>query len=885
MPTQLFFSNNIESLAETFARSIAEQHDWFDPCTVIVPNPYLKKWLQLKIARINGIAINFNFQYLNDGLWGVVKRYDSHSENRVILEPGDLQLMLYHLLNNLDRGNRRVKPLLEYLFNTDGSRRTDYEKKVWQLTSRLARYFLEYEFYREDMIKIWLEGKLLYHSDMEAAQQFLYYSLFRKNGYRDALNKNHVTLPQYWNSISQRINRTPCCKLHLFGKSQLSPFHIRMIYELGKHLDISIYQMNPCSEFWEDVTTPGEDRWQRIRSIPIQENGTGDFLADNADENSLLKQWGKTGRETVKLLSLLEEAGSGELSFISRWIAPESSRTETTCLNTMQSQILKRTTLTGLLNKLSQDASIQIASCPDIFREAETVYNSILYNLERDADLKMTDIAVMVPDMDRYGPVLESVFSGFPRKIAFSIIDSSAAADSLFGKALLSILEIASGLFSRKEVFELINNQCFLTACSMTTDDASTWLSWADALNVFRGFNTEDAIDPGRNLYTWQQGLQRLRLGRIMRTTDLERHNGIFLDFKNIIPYADMETNDQYTIDTFNLTIELLYNRIKDLPVLKTSGLEWLNIIEKLIADFIAIPADRREEYHVLNALLASLKKLPVLDSLNYENRSGAFSFPFIKEFITENLTAIPSIRGSYLNSGINISALVPKRQIPFKIIYIMGMQEGVFPGVSDFSTLNLMNIKRRVGDVTRPDINRYLFLETLLGTREKLYITYVSKDLQKDQDFYPNSVIGQLITYLSNHVTAEAFKIVQVPASGISDAYLLAAFQTGYSDIISSRIDGKFQPVNFSEADRLVLLQTAAKNYTLEPAVTSVITEKLNAKSARLTIPPEKMNDHEKIIPVSLRDLANYLINPVESTLRWHLNIYDEDDENIAQL
>jgi hypothetical protein len=70
-----------------------------------------------------------------------------------------------------------------------------------------------------------------------------------------------------------------------------------------------------------------------------------------------------------------------------------------------------------------------------------------------------------------------------------------------------------------------------------------------------------------------------------------------------------------------------------------------------------------------------------------------------------------------------------------------------------------------------------------------------------------------------------------------------------------------------------------------LEPAITSVINEKLNAKSARLTIPPEKTNDQVKIIPVTLRDLTNYLINPVESTLRWHLNIYDEDDENRAQL
>jgi Exonuclease V gamma subunit len=201
--------------------------------------------------------------------------------------------MLYHSIVSLDSSNRRVKPLTEYLFNADKIKKTDYDHKVWQLSSRLARYFIEYELYREEMIQKWMLGKLQYNTEMEATQQYLYRMIFQEGGYRDVINKNWFTLSQYWNRnfpvVSTHVSRT----LYLFGKSQLSPFHTRLIYELGKYLDIFLYQVNPCSEFWEDVTTPREDRWKRIRSIKIDESMEGDTLSFNENENPLLKLWGK----------------------------------------------------------------------------------------------------------------------------------------------------------------------------------------------------------------------------------------------------------------------------------------------------------------------------------------------------------------------------------------------------------------------------------------------------------------------------------------------------------------------------------------------------------------------------------------------------------------
>ena len=111
---------------------------------------------------------------------------------------------------------------------------------------------------------------------------------------------------------------------------------------------------------------------------------------------------------------------------------------------------------------LAQDTSLQIVACPGLRREVETVYNSILYNLETDPDLCMTDIAVMVSDMSRYKPVVDSVFSRQPARIAYNLVDSNARTESVFAQAVLAVMELSRGTFSRKEVFALLRNPCVM---------------------------------------------------------------------------------------------------------------------------------------------------------------------------------------------------------------------------------------------------------------------------------------------------------------------------------------------------------------------------------------------------------------------------------------
>ncbi len=886
MPTRLYFSNTIESLANQFARDIVACNEWSDPCTVIVPNPYVQKWLQLETARINGVVMNIRFRILTDGLWEILEENDNDPEKPILIDQAEFRLLLYRAVKKLNLGAVDAAPLAGYLFDTSGEKMPDYEERAWQLTLRLARYFHEYEIYREEMIDAWINGELLYNTEMESAQRHLYLSLFQDGGIRNLQHGLRLTLPGYWRRARTFASLHLGSRIFIFGEARLSPLHASMIHELGKELDITMYQVNPCSEFWEDITTTGEDRWKRIRSISIDSYPDGDILSANEYENPLLKYWGKTGRETIKLLSLLEDAGSKELRFISEWIEPDEPSDDSTCLSEVRRQMLGRFSPIENAGTMRQDTSIQIASCTDLYREAEAVYNSILHNLAHSADLRMTDIAVMVPDMALYGPVIESVFSREPRCVSYCIIDSTAVTDSLFGKAVRAILDLASGSFTRKEVFDLISNQCFLEARSLSARDAEIWLEWADALMIFRGFSHTGVADHESNLYTWEQGLRRLRLGRIMLSPQSHYERGLFSDYSGVVPYADMNTRDRELLDAFNLAIELLHEKTSRLKLLRAPGSDWYHIISGLIDEFLVIPASMPEESFIKFRLIEALRNLSLLDRFTEDGDNNSCSLPFIKEYIGEYLASIPSSRGNYLADGVNVSALIPNRLIPFQIIYVMGMQEGVFPGTADTSTLNLMTIRRKIGDISRPDLNRYLFLEIILSVRKKLYLTYVSKDLQKDQDFYPNSVVTQFLTYLNGHVLADNFVVAHVPPTGCSTEYLRAgtAIDSG-SDIIASIEEGNYHPAVYGISDRLLLLERAFGHNARTADLRRIVTDRITSINPVFTQLHDIDTPPSEGAAVSLRDLTIFLLNPAESALRWHLTLYDEENEDVSLL
>ncbi|MFW9278408.1 hypothetical protein, partial [Glaesserella parasuis] len=73
----------------------------------------------------------------------------------------------------------------------------------------------------------------------------------------------------------------------------------------------------------------------------------------------------------------------------------------------------------------------------------------------------------------------------------------------------------------------------------------------------------------------------------------------------------------------------------------------------------------------------------------------------------------------NFLVGKVNFCTLLPMRAIPFKVVCLLGMNEGEFPRQQTINSFDLMQYAPQKGDRSRRDDDRYLFLEALLSAQQ----------------------------------------------------------------------------------------------------------------------------------------------------------------------
>ncbi len=883
MAIELFFSNQLEYLAEKLAAAgEADQDrcaDPFLPLKIIVPNNNLSKWLTLTMARRNTIAMNIDFQFLETGLWQMVAALDPDADETRMRDKTHARLMILAVLVQLTGDDPVMAPVTGYLRRPDGTAHPDYSLRLWQLSEKLATLFQEYEYHRTDMIHDWIgqtgagkTGRFSETDPLVQCEKQLYRAVRRLDARRDRTGIPVLSLMAYADQVLGAPHARPRRPdpgpenggaVHFFGLSQVSAFHLSLIDRLKAFYDIYIYALNPSREFWEDLQTPAEKRWvaRKNRGLRLHagEISEGELLGNPG--HPLLAAWGKPGRESIRLLCRLTD-----YAFNAGFSPVGPART---LLARVQNDILTLDSGDGP-DRMNQDRSLQIVGCPGIFREVETVYANILFNLASDDTLQLTDIAVLAPDISAYKPVFAAVFNRAPRRLSYNLIDSRADIESVYGQAVLGLLALATSRFTRKNVFDLLLNPCVADRWGLSTDDTHLWAAWADALNIFHTYETSarpgpDAPASGR--YTWQQGLQRLRLARIF-STDADT-GGESRHFENLVPYADMDTGDTPQVEKFCLAVTALARAAKMLRLNRAPADAWRRALVSVTSELLSIPDACPGEAVVRQNLFEALTDLTFFDQLQPEDAPPRLDASLVAAYIRFRLGAISGGSGDYLTHGVTIAELRPMRPIPFRIIYLLGMEEGRFPGRADTSPLDLRLKKRRIGDVSSSERNRYLFLETLLSAREKMYISYVSRDLQKDRVLSPCNVVTQLRRYIEEAVLPPDmdFQIPAVPLKGSSPRYLDPDAVTPVSDVL----------VNFDLTDRVTCYRAAGCWEDVWAQLSDNDRQRVARLNPDFSVSAGPAAAAGEGDPLQLGRLKRFLLSPVDESTRRHLGLFEE--------
>jgi exodeoxyribonuclease V gamma subunit len=540
------------------------------------------------------------------------------------------------------------------------------------------------------------------------------------------------------------ISKIPA--IHIFGLSIITEFHLKILEELGKHIDVFFYLLNPApSEYWfEDKTEKQLAVWRR-KGYDVSLNNTG---------NPLLTSWGKLMQNTFNQLFNNEEILN---SYNETGVHEPATDT---MLHKIQNDIFYNKS--DERNELSKedifDHSITINSCYTIAREVEVLYNYLVYLIDqRKEKLSPRDIVVMATDINAYAPYIKAIFDNSPYHFPITIADETFTDTDTITNALSIILEMDAENFKAEEVLQILDSSFIKKRFGIT--DLSLIRKVVDEANI--RFGIDGKAEDDTKYVSWNYGLKRIVFGICMNGGE-----EYTIENDTIFPIDSLEGSDSFELIRFSHFIHVLIDAINERKNKRTlSG--WVEYTEQVLQNLICEPGEEIDEDYAL--------LMQHFESLNETNNflDEEISFDVFKvSFLRSLSTSFRS--GTFSKGGITFCSLIPMRSIPFKVVAMLGLSYDKFPRKEIQSSFNLMELKKQKGDRNVKENDKHLFLETLLSAREYLYISYIGKKPQDNAEIPPSSLVDELIDYIESGCKTDVRNslVTQHPLHNFSKKY-----------------------------------------------------------------------------------------------------------------
>jgi len=403
---------------------------------------------------------------------------------------------------------------------------------------------------------------------------------------------------------------------------------------------------------------------------------------------------------------------------------------------------------------------------------------------------------------------------------------------------LNKIFTLPETRFDVESVFELLEYDEIRTHFNLDKDQLNYCRELALETNIRWGISShtrEHSNLPNTEEHTWKYALDRMLLGYSLGQTSDET---LFPSDRplNILAYKHIEGNNALVLSHFKHFTDTVFS-INDWQEESLSLNEWIIKTNTLITQISPESADQQRLFKSLSDLQLKAEIAGFTQILSY---------PVFQKMLLQCLADI-SAHEKYLGYGITFCALVPMRSVPFKVIALMGMNDGEFPRQETYPSFDLSAKHTRPGDRSRRDEDRYLFLESLLAARKKLIISYIGQSIKDNTDLPPSILVSELLDSVTTYTHTEAKDwITKHPLHAFSAKYFSA-----FSDDIT-----KTKQL-FTYADQYVNINS---------------NEKQEAEPVFISAPLEALDNSFR--ELNLVDLIHFYINPTRCFLQQRFNI-----------
>ncbi|MBI2392065.1 MAG: exodeoxyribonuclease V subunit gamma [Deltaproteobacteria bacterium] len=497
--------------------------------------------------------------------------------------------------------------------------------------------------------------------------------------------------------------------LIVFGLSTLRPGDKQRLAALARHVDLHVFALAPSSEWWEDI------RSRRTVLAALRVARTEDeihaCLAELDRRNLMLAANGAPSRDLQLWLEDTEyrepnppgkpPPPSTLLGLLHGWIDEAADNPEP-----------------GAWRAHAGCASLEVHACHGPLRQCEALRDELLRRFAADPTLEPRHVLVMTPDVATYAPLLAAVFArkseGTP-SIPLHIADLGLRATNPVADALLQALELADERVTASRLLDLLALRPVRARFGLDDDDlgdlrgmiVDSGIRWAWSA-ADRKLHDQPELDQN----TVRFGLERLALGVLMH----DEGGLIVLSGDGLGPAAPLEVATRDRVERFGRLAQACrtLESVRDRVAGPASIDAWRGRLRALLDDLTLVEG---------NAAWLRVQVDETLDELLPEGAGAGL------ELDRSAITALA--RGAFdlpqhgdrpVTGAVTVCALEPMRSVPFRVVAMVGLDDGAFPRAGRAPAWDPF-AAARYGEYDRRTVDRHLFLEAVLCARDALLL------------------------------------------------------------------------------------------------------------------------------------------------------------------
>jgi len=720
--------NQLEVLVEPLATLLGVPVDNpLQPDIIMVQHQGMQHWLSMKLAEHpdRRISMNVRFPLPVTQFWTLVRQILG-KDDVPEASPYRREVLIWRLDALLASEALRQDPtFVEPTHYWQRQSRGQQAIRRFQLAGQLADLYEQYLLYRPDWILDWDAGR------GDHWQAHLWRRLIAQpGGAGHPVRKARQAIDRLSNPSEPLPER-----LFLFGINALAPFWLDFLKALSDEggLDIHVLYLNPSDDYWGDVVSEKQAARQRAAWVDAGE------IDDAPPEvgNPLIANLGQQGQAFVKLLT---ERADLESPVFRENEAP-------TLLGQLQRDVLHLHDGRQSPTEVS-DHSVCVTRAHSALREVQGLHDWLLHQFNERPDLTPKDVVVMCPNVEDYAPFVEAVFarrfddlSERVPPLPCSIADRNLKDADPTVAAFLDLLTLPDARFQVNQVIGWLRVPAIQAQFGLTPDDIDQLAHWLQEANVHWGLDAEHKQRwSGREVsdhYSWRQGLERLLIGFAWGDEEAVVGDRLLL--------PQVEGAEALQLGRLMAFIQRLQALAADLNRPRTAR-DWQAFLKERLQRALFASEDAFDPAHDdLRQAIGDLGEH--CKEAGYDDETP---LAVVREVLQNSFAGSQSTGRQFLTGQITVCSMVPMRSIPFKVLAVLGLNDGDFPRQRPPLGFDMMaDDKPRLGDRSRRGDDRYLFLEALLSAREALYLSYQGRDVNTNTERQPSLVLTELFDYL----------------------------------------------------------------------------------------------------------------------------------------